>query len=132
MWDQLTHYCIQEKKTLSDAVVEYLLESHGSGELGGVVDGGEVFVGPGEVFRERLGEINDIDTTTPTGFDLPCFAALKRPYVMQIVLPFVESSGFRSRWASGGTQRSSVASFLFFDAFVVESGYEWKRELILK
>jgi hypothetical protein len=47
---------------------------------------------------------------------------LKRPYVMQIVLPFVESSGFRSRWASRGTQGSSV----------VESGYEWKRELILK
>ena len=68
MTGQLTHYCIQEKKFLSDVGVEYLLESHRAGELGGVVHGGGNFVGPGEVFRERLGEINNISTTNSDGF----------------------------------------------------------------
>jgi len=44
------------------------LESHAAGELGGVVHGGGNFVGPGEVFRERLGEINNISTTNSDGF----------------------------------------------------------------
>jgi hypothetical protein len=83
-------------------------------------------------FARDLGRSTTSRLQPPTGSNLPYFAESKRSYVVQIVLPCVESSGFGSRWASQGTQGGPVASSGFFDAFVTESGYEWKRELILK
>jgi hypothetical protein len=102
------------------------------GSLEGSLMAGKVFVGPGEVFRERFGEINNINTTNSSGFQLAEFAASKRPYVMQIVLLFVNPMGLEADGANQGIQGSAVASFWFFDAFGSESGYERKTELILK
>jgi hypothetical protein len=72
---------------------------------------GEILWARVKSFARDLGRSITSRLRPPTGSDLPYFAASKRPYVMQIVLPFVESSGLRSRWASQGTQGSSVASF---------------------
>jgi hypothetical protein len=80
-------------------------------------------VGPGEVFRETCGDQQHQYNEFRRVLTCRIFAESKRPYVMQIVLPFVESSRFRSRWASQGSQGSPVASSGFFDAFVIESRY---------